>query len=156
MNNLTNNDGDDISAYKFAEKMIDMGDFVGVKGELFHTHKGELTIFVSDFQLLTKALRPLPDKHSGLADMETRLRKRYMDTVVNKDVKETLMRRTQFRQEIRNFFISKDFVEVHTPVLETTTGGADANPFATHHKAFDLPLYLRISAGELWQKRLMV
>lgn len=133
-----------------------MGDFIGVKGEVFLTHKGELTIFASEFQLLTKALLPLPDKHSGLADMDTRLRKRYLDTIVNKDVKEMLMRRTQYRQEIRNFFISQGFVEVHTPVLETTTGGADANPFATHHRAFDLPLYLRISAGELWQKRLMV
>lgn len=153
---ITNKAGDEKTAYKFAEKLIDMGDFIWVKGELFHTHKGELTIFVKEFQLLTKALLPLPDKHSGLADMDTRLRKRYLDTIINKDVKEMLIRRTQFRQAMRNFLIQKWFIEVHTPVLESTTGWADANPFETHHRAFDMPVYLRISAGELRQKRLMV
>jgi len=156
VNSLKNEQWEETSAYKFAEKLIDMWDFIGIKGEIFKTHKWELTIFVSEFQLLTKALRPLPDKHSWLADMDTRLRKRYLDTIVNKDVKEMLMRRTQFRQAMRDFLISKWFVEVHTPVLETTTGGADANPFETHHKAFDMPIFLRISAGELRQKRLMV
>ncbi|NOZ43958.1 MAG: hypothetical protein GXP45_02240 [bacterium] len=153
---LINKSGDEITAYKFAEKLIDMGDFIGIKGEVFHTHKGELTIFVKEFQLLSKALLPLPDKHSGLADMDTRLRKRYLDIIVNPEVKEMLMRRTQFWQAMRNFLIQEGFVEVHTPVLESTTGGADANPFETHHKAFDIPVYLRISAGELRQKRLMV
>ncbi len=153
---LTNGSWEEKTAYKFAEKLVDMWDFIWVRWEVFHTHKWELTIFVKEFQLLTKALLPLPDKHAGLADMDTRLRKRYIDTIVNREVKEMLMRRTQFWQAMRNFLIQKWFVEVQTPVLEATTGWADANPFETHHRAFDMPVYLRISAGELRQKRLMV
>ena len=145
-----------ISAYKFLEKMIDAWDFIGVRGEVFRTHKGELTIFASEFMLLTKALLPLGDKFHGIEDMETRLRKRYLDTVFHTDVRDMLYRRSKFWQSMREFLLKQSFMEVETPILETTTGWADANPFATHHDALDLDVYLRISCGELRQKRLMV
>ncbi len=144
------------SAYKFFEKMIDVGDFVGVRGEVFRTHKGELTIFAPDFMLLTKTLLPLGDKFHGIEDMDTRLRKRYLDVVFHTDVRDMLYRRSKFWQEMRNFLLKQSFMEVETPILETTTGWADANPFATHHNALDLDVFLRISCGELRQKRLMV
>jgi lysyl-tRNA synthetase class 2 len=145
-----------VSAYKFFEKMIDVGDFIWVRGEVFRTHKGELTIFAPQFILLTKALLPLGDKFHGIEDMDTRLRKRYLDVVFHSDVKDMLYRRSKFWQEMRNFLLKQNFMEVETPILETTTGGADANPFATHHNALDLDVFLRISCGELRQKRLMV
>lgn len=144
------------SAYKFFEKMIDVGDFVGVSGEVFRTHKGELTIFAPQFMLLTKALLPLGDKFHGIEDMDTRLRKRYLDVVFHSDVRDMLYRRSKFWQEMRNFLLKQSFMEVETPILETTTWWADANPFATHHNALDLDVFLRISCWELRQKRLMV
>lgn len=144
------------SAYKFFEKMIDVGDFVGVRGEVFRTHKGELTIFAPQFTLLTKALLPLGDKFHGIEDMDTRLRKRYLDVVFHSDVRDMLYRRSKFWQEMRNFLLKQNFMEVETPILETTTWWADANPFATHHNALDLDVFLRISCWELRQKRLMV
>lgn len=144
------------SAYKFFEKYVDVGDFVGVHGEVFRTHKGELTIFAPQFMLLTKALLPLGDKFHGIEDMDTRLRKRYLDVVFHSDVRDMLYRRSKFWQSMREFLLKQSFMEVETPILETTTGWADANPFATHHNALDLDVFLRISCGELRQKRLMV
>lgn len=146
----------ELSAYKFAEKYLDIGDFIWVKGELFITKHGELTLFIHEFQLLTKTIRPLGDKRHGIEDTEIKLRKRYLDTTMNPETKALLMRRSQFWQSMRTFLLQEWFIEVETPILEVTTWWADANPFATHHDALDLDVYLRISCGELRQKRLLV
>jgi len=149
---------DKIGKEKFKEfsKLIDMGDFIGVEGEIFKTKKGEISILVSKFTLLTKSILPLPEKWHGLADEETRLRKRYLDLITNPELKNLFYRKAVFWQSMREFLLKKGFIEVETPVLETTAGGADAEPFVTHHNALDMDVYLRISMGELWQKRLMV
>lgn len=149
--------GEDVlSPYKLIEKYVDIGDFIGVAGELFLTHKGEITLFVSEFSFLTKAILPLGDKFHGVEDIDMRLRKRYLDTIFHDDVKWMLKRRSKFWKAMRDFLNVRNFMEVETPILEVTTGGADANPFATHHDALDMDVYLRISCGELRQKRLMV
>jgi len=140
---------------KFGE-FIDIGDFVEVKGTLFKTKAGEKTLLTTHYSLLTKALLPLPEKWHGLQDVEERLRKRYLDFIFNPESREIVEKRAVFWNAVREFHIKNDFLEVETPVLETTVGGADANPFKTHHNALDMDVYLRISAGELWQKRLMV
>ncbi len=142
--------------YKFWVKNLDMGDFIGVEGERFDTQKGEKSVLAKKVVLLVKSLRPLPDKHKALKNEETRLRKRYLDILLNPEIKEMIYKRDRFWNAVRDFLKKRDFVEVHTPVLETTPGGADAQPFITHHKALDIDVYLRISMGELWQKRLMV
>lgn len=152
--NITINDTE-ITAYKFIEKYLDIADFVGVQGDLFLTKHGELTLFVSEIQLLTKSLLPLPEKFHGLTDEDTVFRKRYLDILLNKEVQEMVKRKGLFWNVMRDFLRNKGFNEVETPILEITTGGGDANPFATHHNAFDIEVFLRISAGELWQKRLM-
>ena len=144
-----------VSAYKFAEKFIDLGDFIGVKWELFYTHKGELTLFVKEFTFLTKAIRPLPEKFHGIADDDERYRKRYLDMTMDDELRAVFIRKSHFWKATRNFLISKWFLEVDTPTLEHTTGGAEARPFATHHNDYDVDVFLRISIGELWQKRLM-
>ncbi|MBP6981661.1 lysine--tRNA ligase [Candidatus Gracilibacteria bacterium] len=144
-----------LSAYKFAEKLIDLGDFIGVKGELFYTHKGELTLFVKEFTFLTKAIRPLPEKWHGIEDNDERYRKRYLDMATDEELKALFYRKSKFWNTTRNFLLSKGFLEVDTPTLEHTTGGAEARPFATHHNDYDSDVFLRISIGELWQKRLM-
>jgi len=136
--------------------LFDIGDFVWVSGELFTTKAGELTILGKDFKILTKSFRPLPNVWHGLKDEEKRYRQRYVDLLLNDELKKVFVKKALFWQTIRNFLLDKDFLEVETPVLETTAGGADANPFITHHNALDIDLYLRISMGELWQKRLMV
>ena len=142
--------------YKFWVKNLDLGDFIAVEGERFDTKKGEKSVLVEKISLLTKALRPLPDKHKALQNEEQRLRKRYLDILMNPETREIVYKRERFWSSMREFMQKKGFLEVETPVLETVCGGADANPFVTHHKAQDLELYLRISMGELWQKRLMV
>lgn len=142
-------------SFKFL-KLIDTGDFIAVKGKVFKTVAGETSVNVSDFQLLTKTIRPLPSKWYGLKDEEERYRRRYVDLLINPDLKDLFRKKAIFWQSMRNFLIEKGFLEVETPVLENTAGGADANPFTTHHNALDIDLYLRISMGELWQKRLMV
>ncbi|MBD3359907.1 MAG: lysine--tRNA ligase [Candidatus Buchananbacteria bacterium] len=142
--------------YKWFVKNIDMGDFIGIEGEVFKTHKGEISIKIKNYQLLAKALRPLPEKWHGLTDEELKLRKRYLDFIANPELKELFYRKAKFWQSCRDFLLKNEFLEVETPVLETTPGGADAEPFITHHKVLDIDLYLRISMGELWQKRLMV
>jgi lysyl-tRNA synthetase class 2 len=142
--------------YDWFVKNLDMGDFIGVEGEIFKTHKGEISILVSKYTLLTKSIRPLPEKWHGLADEELRLRKRYLDFITHPELKDLFYRKAKFWQATREFLMKEGFIEVETPVLETTVGGADAEPFMTHHNALDIDLYLRISMGELWQKRLMV
>ncbi len=142
--------------YKWFVRNLDLGDFIGAEGEVFKTHKGEISILVSKYTLLSKAIRPLPEKWHGLVDEELRLRKRYLDIISHPELKELFYRKAKFWQATRDFLQKEGFLEVETPVLETTVGGADAEPFITHHKALDIDLYLRISMGELWQKRLMV
>lgn len=137
-------------------KLLDIGDFVWVSGELFTTTAGELTIQVKDLQLLAKSIRPLPSVHFGLKDDEERLRQRYVELTLDSALRSLFLKKAVFWQTMRNFLVNKGFLEVETPVLEVTAGGADADPFTTHMNALDIDLYLRISMGELWQKRLMV
>jgi lysyl-tRNA synthetase class 2 len=144
-----------ISAYKFVEKLIDLGDFIGVRGELFYTHKWELTIFAKEFTFLTKAIRPLPEKWHGLENDDERYRKRYLDMTMNDDLRAMFHRKSRFWDATRSFLQSKWFLEVETPTIEHTTGGAEARPFATHHNDYDVDVFMRICVGELWQKRLM-
>lgn len=136
--------------------LLDSGDFLAVAGKVVKTQAGETTIDVDKFQILTKSIRPLPSTWYGLKDEEERYRQRYVDILLDDEVKETFKKKAIFWQSMREFLIDKGFLEVETPVLENTPGGADANPFTTHHNALDIDLYLRISMGELWQKRLMV
>lgn len=134
---------------------VDIGDFVEVTGTLFITKKGQQTLQVSTWKILTKSLRPLPDKWDGLQDEEERLRHRYLDVMFNPEVKQMIEKRSIFWSATRQFLLDKGFMEVETPILENTTGGADAKPFITHHNALNMDVYLRISP-ELWLKRLMV
>ena len=122
----------------------------------FTTKRGEKSLLVKEWRMISKSLQPLPDKWHGLVDDDTRYRKRYLDILMNEDLKELFKKKAQFWRVTRDFMVDKGFLEVETPSLEVTTGGAEANPFKTHHDDFDLDVYLRISAGELWQKRLMV
>ena len=142
--------------YKFFMDVFDIADFVEIKGILFTTQRGEETIEAVDYKMLSKALLPLPEKWHGLQDIEEKLRKRYLDILFNPEVKQIVEKRTMFWASMREFLVKKGFLEVETPVLETTPGGADARPFKTHHNALDMDVYLRISMGELWQKKLMV
>jgi lysyl-tRNA synthetase class 2 len=144
-----------VDPYKAFIKYIDVADFIEATGYPFLTHKGEKSLFVTHWQLLTKALRPLPDSWYGLKNEEDRLRKRYLDFLLNPELRETFYRKSKFWETTREFMKAHGFFEVETPTIEVTTGGAEANPFKTHHDDFDLDVYLRISVGELWQKRLM-
>ncbi len=136
-------------------KLLDLGDFIGVSGEVFKTQAGETTIKVLDLTLLTKSICPLPEKWHGLTDMEIRLRQRYLDLLMNPDVKEMFVKKSKFWQGVRSYLGNKGFLEVGTPILEAIPGGADAEPFITHHNALDTDFYLRISL-ELHLKRLIV
>jgi len=147
----------DLLADKFTLlKELAVGDFVAVVGEVGKTQAGEISVFVNDLQLLSKAVKQVPSEWFGLKDEEERYRKRYLDLILNDDLKELFKKKAIFWQSIRSFMLSEGFLEVETPILEISAGGADATPFATHHNALDIDLYLRISMGELWQKRLMV
>ena len=136
-------------------ELIDIGDFLLVKGTLFMTQKQEKTLLVSKFSLLTKSLRPLPEKWHGLVDIETRYRQRYLDMLMNQDIRDRFVVRHKLIQEIRNFLIKQGFIEVDTPALQPLPGGALATPFQTHYDAIDADVYLRI-APELYLKRLIV
>ncbi len=136
-------------------KQADLGDIVGIKGTVFKTNRGETTVKVVTFLPLTKALRPLPDKYHGLKDVEQRYRKRYVDLIINPEVKETFIKRSQIIAAIRRYLDQRGFLEVETPTLHHIAGGAAARPFITHHNALDMDLYLRI-AIELHLKRLIV
>lgn len=137
-------------------KLIDVGDFLGATGTVITTQAGQITVDVISFELLSKALRPLPDDWAGLKDEEVRLRQRYLDLLTHPELMDLFRKKAIFWNSMRRFLLNHGFLEVETPVLENTAGGADADPFVTHHNALDIDLYLRISMGELWQKRLMV
>lgn len=135
--------------------LLDIGDFIAARGKLFKTEAGELSIEVADIGLLSKSLRPLPEKHEGLKDVETRYRQRYLDLIVNPRVKEVFLKRAQVVENLRTFLSQNNFLEVETPVLQPIYGGASARPFVTHHNALNCDFYLRIS-DELYLKRLIV
>ncbi|MBF8456515.1 lysine--tRNA ligase [Kaistella sp. G5-32] len=156
--------GEDKSLYNDVYKhLLDIGDIIGIEGELFNTQVGEMTVKVSNFKILTKSLRPLPQPrtdengvtYDAFNDPELRYRQRYVDLIVNPHVKETFLKRTKLYNAMRQFFNDAGYIEVETPVLQAIAGGAAARPFMTHHNALDVPLYMRI-ANELYLKRLIV
>lgn len=142
--------------FDFFKRYIDIGDIIGIEGKIIKTKTKEKSVLIKKLTLLTKSLLPLPSKWHGFQDKEERYRKRYLDLIMNPQVKEIFKKKYIFWKSIRNFMEREGFMEIETPVLENTPGGADANPFITHHNALDIDVYLRISMGELWQKRLMV
>jgi len=143
-------------SYKIFSKLVDVDDFIEVTGTAFITKAGEKSVMVSAWRMITKTLRGLPDEWYGLNNEEERLRKRYLDILTHSEVRDMIIKRDKFWNAVRSFLKARGFIEVETPVLETMAGGADARPFETHHNALDMQVYLRISMGELWQKKLMV
>lgn len=142
-------------SYKRFVKLIDSGDFIEAEGAVFLTHKGEKSLMISSWNVLTKAIAPIPDAWYGLKDEDERYRRRYLDILLNPETREMFFKKALFWEVTRDFMKRQGFFEVETPTIETTTGGAEANPFQTHHNDYDLDVFLRISVGELWQKRLM-
>lgn len=143
-------------AYALFSDTIDLGDFIEVTGAMFVTKRGTNALGVKSWTILTKALQTIPSEHFGIKDEDERFRKRYLDLLLNPEVRDIAEKRAKFWRAVRRFHEDRGFLEVHTPTLEVTTGGGDARPFATHHNSLDIDVFLRISAGELWQKRLMV
>ena len=138
------------------EKVADAGDFFEFRGSAFKTKRGQPSLKVVGWQMLAKSLLPIPAEHFGIKDEELRLRERDVDMLLTPELRAMVLRRAKFWQAIRDFYLARGFTEVETPVLETSPGGADARPFITHHNALDIDVYLRISCGELWQKRLLI
>ncbi|RPH89425.1 MAG: lysine--tRNA ligase, partial [Chroococcales cyanobacterium metabat2.561] len=143
------------NAFNTVIKLTDTGDILGAKGTIKRTERGELSIYVNQYEILTKSLLPLPDKWHGLTDVEKRYRQRYVDLIVNPEVRQTFRRRAQITAAIRRYLDQQDFIEIETPVLQSEAGGADARPFITYHNTLEMELYLRI-ATELHLKRLIV
>src|SRR3989339_1117956 len=141
--------------FDFFNEVVDIGDFIEIQGNFFTTKRGEKTMETKDWRMLSKSLRSLPEKWHGLVDVEERFRKRYLDILMNPKIKELFEKKAKFWDATRKFLKKQNFLEVETPTLEITTGGAEARPFKTHHNDFDIDVFLRISVGELWQKRLM-
>ena len=131
--------------YKFMKANVDLGDFIGITGVLYHTTAGELTVRVSGYEILSKALRPLPEKYHGLTDMETRYRQRYLDIIANEETRNTMKMRFRMMRLIRDYLNDNGFTEVETPIMQVVASGAAARPFITHHTALDADFYLRIA-----------
>lgn len=138
------------------ESAVDQGDFIEATGTAYLTKRGQQSLKPISWKMLAKSLAPLPSEWYGIEDVELKLRERYLDILLNDDLRDMFIRRSAFWQATRTFLLARGFLEVETPVLENSPGGADARPFITHHNALDMEVYLRISAGELWQKRLLV
>jgi len=141
--------------FNFWNEVVDIGDFIEIQGTFFKTNRGEKTLEAKDWRMLSKSLRPLPEKWHGLVDVEERFRKRYLDILMNSEIRDLFEKKAKFWDVTRDFLRKENFLEVETPTIEVTTGGAEAKPFNTHHNDFDMDVYMRISVGELWQKRLM-
>jgi lysyl-tRNA synthetase class 2 len=152
---INNSMSDLVDAFDILKKLSDTGDILGVTGTIKRTEKGELSVYVKEYAILTKSLLPLPDKWHGLTDTEKRYRQRYVDLIANPQVRETFRRRAQITAGIRRYLETRDFLEIETPVLQSEAGGADARPFITYHNTLEMDLYLRI-ATELHLKRLIV
>lgn len=143
------------SSAEFFANYVDAGDYVQVTGKSYITKKGEKSLLVSGIKMLSKSLLPLPDKYAGLQDEEEKMRKRYLDILLDNDKKDLFYKKAKFWKVVRSFLDEHGFLEVETPTIETTTGGAEARPFKTYHNDYDMEVYMRICVGELWQKRLM-
>lgn len=143
-------------SYRLFESSVDQGDFLDVTGSAFVTKRGEKTLLLKEWRMLAKSVQPIPDEWYGIKDDEERYRKRYLDMLTNETVHDLARKRSVFWNSARSFLLARGFLEVETPVLENKTGGAEARPFITHHNALGTDVFLRISAGELWQKKLMV
>ena len=141
--------------FNFWNEVVDIGDFVEIQGTFFKTNRGEKTLETKDWRMLSKSLRPLPEKWHGLQDVEERFRKRYLDILMSPEIRDLFYKKAKFWDAMRAFLKRENFLEVDTPTLEVTTGGAEARPFKTHHNDFDMDVFMRISIGELWQKRLL-
>lgn len=149
-------EGADEQLFELFQKAVDVGDFLEVTGTAYKTKRGVSSMHIQSWKMLAKSLRPIPSEWFGIKDEEATMRQRYLDILLSAETRTMFERRAKFWQSIREFLLAREFTEVETPVLESSPGGADARPFITHHNALDIDVYLRISAGELWQKRLLI